>query len=97
METLVRTANTRQDGLEFDEETKQLVWNKGKAVSDSNPAFIRLEACGMWMAWSDYGKRSSRFGWEIDHIKPVAAGGTDELANLRPLNWQNNASKADRF
>ena len=34
-----------------------------------------------------YGDTSSDYGWEIDHIKPVARGGTDNLNNLQALYW----------
>ncbi len=36
-------------------------------------------------------------GWEIDHVYPVSKGGTDDLANLRPMNWQNNRSKNENY
>ena len=38
-----------------------------------------------------------KFGWEIDHIKPVSKGGTDNLSNLQPLYWENNRSKGDKL
>ena len=40
-----------------------------------------------------YGDRTSDYGWEIDHTKPVSEGGSDDLSNLRPLQWENNATK----
>ena len=54
------------------------------------------------MLYEDFGDRNSVFGWEIDHIYPasilkqrndVTAEQIDDLRNLRPLNWRNNASK----
>jgi len=34
---------------------------------------------------------------EIDHIKPVAKGGGDELENLQPLYWKTNRAKSDSW
>ena len=45
------------------------------------------------MKYSDHGDRNSDHGWEIDHIKPASDGGSDDLINLRPLQWENNATR----
>jgi 5-methylcytosine-specific restriction endonuclease McrA len=46
------------------------------------------------MKFSDYGC-ISKYGWEIDHIIPVACHGSDLLTNLQPLYWKNNRRKGD--
>ena len=33
------------------------------------------------------------WGWEVDHIKPISEGGTNELSNLRPLNISDNRGR----
>ncbi|KUG25132.1 hypothetical protein ASZ90_005048 [hydrocarbon metagenome] len=37
------------------------------------------------------------YGWEIDHIIPLSLGGTDDIANLQPLHWENNRKKSDNL
>ena len=48
------------------------------------------------MQRSKYGK-TEQWGWEIDHVKPVSQGGTDDLSNLQPLYWENNRHKGDAY
>jgi len=79
--------------MSFTDDTVQKVWEKGRIVAGNNPTEWRKDQCGAWIGRQFYGDRNSQYGWEIDHINPVDSGGTDSLSNLRPLQWENNASK----
>jgi hypothetical protein len=72
------------------------VWSKAQYVSpDADAKGFRKDACGAWILWSAYGDRDNLYGWEVDHIVPVAARGSDDLSNLQPLHWENNMAKGD--
>ncbi len=49
------------------------------------------------MQWNLYGVTDSLYGWEIDHVVPKSIGGSDDLNNLQPLQWQNNRHKGDDY
>lgn len=70
------------------------VWKKLPPVPGVSDLY-RKEACGAWVYWYHYGSRDSQYGWEIDHIVPVAKGGSHSFTNLQVLHWQNNAAKGD--
>lgn len=72
------------------EQLKLSVWSKGKIADGYNGNFYRRDVFGQWMQYSAHGETLSHFGWEIAYINPVEKGGTDELSNLQPLQWQNN-------
>ena len=93
--TSPRNWNTTQDGKSFSEDTQQRVWEKALPVDDQSPDVFRRDICGAIMHRNDYGNTSSHYGWEIDHIEPVAVGGRDEIDNLQPLQWRNNRAKGD--
>jgi hypothetical protein len=89
-----RKSNTTSAGKSFDRITIAQVWLQARAVRGQDPTAIRADASGAWIAFAQYGKRSP-LGWEIDHRRPVAHGGGDELGNLQALHWANNRSKGD--
>jgi hypothetical protein len=84
--------NTRSDGSAFDSETIEAVWKKATPVPGQT--IFRKDRCGAPIMRSRYGK-TEKWGWEIDHIKPVSAGGTDDESNLQALQWENNRAKGD--
>lgn len=94
---MIRSPNTTVNGFSFAEYTKLIVWNKGRIIPNFSPVIWRWDACGNVMKWVEYGNRNSAYGWEIDHVLPVAKQGSDDFSNLQPLNWENNARKSDNF
>lgn len=94
--TMARSRGTRSDGGSFTEATKLAVWQKAAAVPGYNTAVMRQDACGARIQWSMYGDMTPLGGgWEIDHIRAVANGGSDDPSNLQALQWQNNRAKGD--
>ncbi len=81
---------------DFTKEQILAVWNKAFPQTNNNPDVFRKDYAGAWICFSQYGMRSE-YGWEIDHLKPVSKGGTDDPANLYPLFWKNNLSKGDDY
>lgn len=80
---------------QYTKEVINKIWQMAPIIQGYNPAIMRQDKCGAVILYDHYGNRNSHYGWEIDHIKPLARGGTDTWDNVQPLHWSNNASKGD--
>ncbi len=91
-----RQPNTTTTGGSFNQSSIDAVWRKSQVVPGYDPNWYRKDRCGAWIGKSSYGT-TSQYGWEIDHIRPVARVGTDDFGNLQPLHWRNNRGKGDDY
>lgn len=74
----------------------EAVWQKATIVPNNNPNVYRQDYAGAWIKRDEYGKRSE-YGWEADHLIPLSQGGTYDLDNLYPLQYENNRKKSDNY
>lgn len=80
----------------YSEERLNQIWDKGQTIRGKNPDLYRQDKYGNMMYKPSYGKTSA-MGWNVDHSKPQALGGTDHLNNLQPMNSRENSSKGKKY
>ncbi len=88
--------NRMVGGGSFAQSTVLAVWKKAAAIPGEDPGVARRDTCGARIEYLQYGKQTT-YGWEVDHIKPLAKNGNDDLSNLQPLHWENNSHKSDDY
>ncbi|MBR4219458.1 MAG: HNH endonuclease [Bacteroidales bacterium] len=81
--------------MPYSVETLNKIWDKGIIIKGKNPNKYRKDVNGNEMYKASYGKYS-KMGWNVDHKKAKANGGSDSLRNLQPMNSRANSSKGKK-
>lgn len=63
-----------------------------RAIYDRTSGYCHI--CHKKLAFNNYGKNGTRGAWEVEHSKPKAKGGTDNLNNLYPACIACNRDKS---
>lgn len=72
------------------------VWNKGKPIAGRDPDLYRKDPYGNTIYKPAYGTQG-KMGWEIDHDKPKAKGGSEAMQNKQPVQTEANREKSDKY
>ena len=75
---------------------KDRVWDRAATVRGKDPAKYRRDTNGNEIFYDSYGK-NTKMGWEVDHKKPKAKGGSDNIRNLQALQTRANRIKSDKY
>ena len=75
---------------------REKAWDKAPKVRGKSPDLYRRDSKGNELFKPSYGKQS-KMGWEIDHKKPKAKGGSDNQRNLQILQTKANRTKSDKY
>jgi hypothetical protein len=70
---------------------KDTVWHKAAPIRGRDPQKWRRDIYGNVIHYAAHGQ-STRYGWDIDHYIPKAKGGSDDIANLHPVQSSKNRS-----
>jgi len=70
-------------------------WGKADTIRGKNPDEYRRDSVGNTIYYSSYGKTST-MGWELDHVKAQANGGSHHPRNIQALQTSANRSKGKR-
>lgn len=87
-----RGSNSRGGG--FSKHVRDEVWKRSTQTPARHGSTAK-DCQGRLMKYEIYGNPNSRYGWEIDHKRPVSKGGSDRLTNLQALNHESNRKKGD--
>ena len=74
----------------------EAAWEKARPIRGKNPDVWRKDPAGSTIRKPSYGTQGE-YGWELDHIKPKAKGGSDSGKNIQPLHWEENREKGDKY
>lgn len=86
--------NTNSIQRSFSDEIIEQVWEKARIIPGFDPEFLREDQYGSVIARVFYEECQPGYalGWKITYIQSPQKGGTDDISNLQPMQWQNLAS-----
>ena len=80
--------------MAFSKEMIKKVWEKAKKIPGKDRTRYRQDPYGNALRYENYGK-TSKTGWDIDHITPLSRGGSNNIRNLQALQTITNRKKGN--
>ncbi|MCB0701011.1 MAG: hypothetical protein KDC11_14260 [Chitinophagaceae bacterium] len=74
---------------------RKRVWPSAEEMPGHPPEIWRKDHVGNSMNFQEYLNPACNHGWEIVYVKPIEAGGADEIANMRAQNLRVNYPNLD--
>ncbi len=71
----------------YDRYVIESVWQNAETVPGTDPALWRRDEFGEWIYRFDYGRRHSRYGWEV--YDPGIGRRTEGVYAMRPVQWES--------
>lgn len=75
--------------LSEDHSLLEQIWKKAHKIKGQNSSVYRKDEFCMWIKYSEYGNHADALGWEVDYVVPKSEGGTNDISNLKPIQWKN--------
>jgi 5-methylcytosine-specific restriction endonuclease McrA len=75
-------------------EATKKIFKKAKEVRGKDSKLYRQDPYGKVIYLHSHGK-STKMGWDVDHIIPLQRGGSDDIRNKQALSTHINRSKQD--
>lgn len=78
--------------MKINETSALNLWNR-----EYGNATTAKDFAGRTMKKNEYGNNKSEYGWNLDHVKPVSAGGKTKSYNLVCCNIKTNSEKSNDY
>ena len=84
--------------LKSDDEKVDAIWQKSNDAGSDALKEFKVDSNGILIKKSDYGNKNSDYGWGLARIISKKDGGTDDISNLKAVNYgESNYRKYRKF